>query len=305
MSADETHAPSAPRPRLPEWLKVRLPGGERYHELKSLLGRLRLNTVCEDAKCPNVGECWSRGVATFMILGDVCTRGCRYCAVAKGKPLSLDPHEPERVAEAAREMALRHVVVTSVDRDDLPDGGASVFAETIRGIRAASPGTLVEVLIPDFRGDERALRTVLESKPDVLNHNTETVPRLYKRVRLGGRYEWTIELLRRSREIAPDIATKTGLMLGLGETEDEVLDVIRDLVKVGVAIVTLGQYLRPTSAHLPVERFVTPDEFRALKVKGEALGIPHVESGPLVRSSYAADRQFEAASAASHPRHAG
>ena len=282
------------KPRLPEWLKVRLPGGERYHELKSLMSRLRLNTVCEDAKCPNVGECWGRGVATFMILGDVCTRGCRYCAVAKGKPLTLDPHEPDRVAEAARVMRLRHVVVTSVDRDDLPDGGASIFAATVRRIRAESPGTFVEVLIPDFRGDEAALRTVLEAKPDVLNHNTETVPRLYKRVRVGGRYDWTIELLRRSRAIAPAIATKTGLMLGLGETEDEVLAVLSDLVSVGVAIVTLGQYLRPTPQHLPVERFVTPGEFRALKEKGEALGIPHVESGPLVRSSYAADRQFAA-----------
>ncbi len=280
--------------RLPEWLRVTLPGGERYRTLKDLMSRLRLNTVCEDAKCPNIGECWGRGVATFMILGDVCTRGCRYCAVAKGKPLGLDVNEPERVAEAAREMALRHVVVTSVDRDDLPDGGASIFAETIRRVREASPQTLVEVLIPDFRGDETALRTVLAAKPDVLNHNTETVPRLYRRVRVGGRYEWTIGLLRRSKEIDPSIVTKTGLMLGLGESESEVLDVVRELAAAGVSIVTLGQYLRPTRKHLPVERFLHPDEFRALKEKGEALGIAHVEAGPLVRSSYAADRQFEA-----------
>jgi lipoic acid synthetase len=280
-----------PRPKLPDWIRARFPGGEGYHRLKGIMRDLKLNTVCEDARCPNIGECWNRGTATFMILGDLCTRGCRYCAVAKGKPQSLDLAEPKRVAEAVRAMNLRHAVITSVDRDDLADGGSQIFAETIRQIRKRVPECQIEVLIPDFQGDPAALRVVMEAQPDILNHNTETVPRLYPSIRLGGRYDITIELLRRAREWYPDSITKTGIMLGLGEEDDELEAVIHDLVAVGVNILTLGQYLRPTKKHAPVKRFYHPDEFRMWKERGERMGIDHVESGPLVRSSYHAEDQ--------------
>ncbi|HEY2932631.1 MAG TPA: lipoyl synthase [Acidobacteriota bacterium] len=279
--------------RFPDWLKVRIPGGERFHELKTLMRSLNLHTVCEDALCPNIAECWGRGVATFMILGDVCTRSCGYCAVKSGKPTELDPWEAVKVADAVRKMGLRHVVVTSVDRDDLADGGAGVFASTIAQIRRLNPECAVEVLIPDFRGDAVALRTVVDAAPDILNHNIETVPRLYRRARSGGKYPRSIGLLRDAKAWRPLMVTKTGMMLGLGESREEIVQVMRDLVAAGVQILTLGQYLQPTRGHLPVDRFYHPDEFKELKVLGEALGFEHVEAGPLVRSSYQADKQFE------------
>ena len=279
--------------RLPDWLKVRIPGGEQYNRLKSLMRGLNLHTVCEDAGCPNIGECWGRGVATFMILGNVCTRACGYCAVQSGRPFALDPLEPLNVAQAVRTMGLKHIVVTSVDRDDLKDGGASVFASTVEQIRRLAPGCTVELLVPDFRGDQAALRTVVSAGPEILNHNVETVPRLYRLARSGGNYRRSVALLEKARQWRPEMITKTGMMLGLGEEKEEILDVIRDLVAAGVGILTLGQYLQPTRSHLPVSRFYHPDEFRELRVAGELLGLSHVEAGPLVRSSYQADRQFE------------
>jgi lipoic acid synthetase len=285
--------PVASEPK-PPWLKVRAPGSPGYLRVKALVRTLRLHTVCEEAHCPNIGECWHHGTATFMILGDTCTRACAYCNVAHGRPKPVDPDEPVRVAEAVRALGLRYVVVTSVDRDDLPDGGASVFAATIRETRRRAPGCRVEVLIPDFRGDARALDTVLAARPDVLNHNIETVPRLYRTARPGGRYERALELLARARQQAPDIPTKSGLLVGLGESWDELLATIADLGRVGCAILTIGQYLRPSPAHLPVARYYHPDEFAALKAYALQLGFGHVESGPLVRSSYHAHDQAEA-----------
>jgi lipoyl synthase len=252
---------------------------------------LQLHTVCEEARCPNVGECWGHGVATFMILGDVCTRGCRYCAVSKGIPTELDLAEPERVADAVRRMGLGFVVITSVDRDDLSDGGASIFAETVRAIRRLSPETGIELLTPDFQGDESALSTVLDARPDILNHNVETVPRLYKKARGGGIYHVSLRVLENVKRLAPHVTSKTGMMLGLGEERDEVLEVMADLRARGVEILTLGQYLRPSGWHLEVARYVHPDEFRELAELGRAMGFDHVEAGPLVRSSYRADRQ--------------
>ena len=278
----------------PEWLKVRAPGSENYVRLKGIMKDLRLNTVCEDAHCPNIGECWHHGTATFMILGDVCTRACAYCAVAHGKPNELDTAEPGRVAEAVERMQLQYAVITSVDRDDLKDGGASIFAETIRQTRERVPACRIEVLIPDFQGKEDALRIVLGAGPDVLNHNTETVPRLYRKVRSGGKYPRTLELLDRSRTYRPDIATKTGIMVGLGEERDEVLAVFDDLRRVGVSILTIGQYLRPSPAHAEMTRYYHPDEFADLKREALARGFVHVESGPLVRSSYHAHEQADA-----------
>lgn len=280
--------------RHPPWLKVRAPFGEPVHRLKVLLRGLQLHTVCEEAICPNMGECWAHGVATFMILGEVCTRGCRYCAVSKGKPPSFDPEEPRRVAEAVAAMGLRHVVITSVNRDDLADGGAGLFAETIREIRRRAPGCQVEVLTPDFQGDEQALRQVIAARPEVFGHNVETVPRLYRQARGGGKYDVTLFVLRRARELYPEGVIKTGLMLGLGETAEEIRKVMQDLVACGVDVLTLGQYLRPTTWHLPVARYYTPEEFTYWKEVGEAIGFRHVESAPLVRSSYLADRQFAA-----------
>ena len=282
-----------PREPKPEWLKVRAPGSENYLRLKGIMKDLKLNTVCEDARCPNIGECWHHGTATFMILGDVCTRACAYCAVAHGRPATLDVAEPGRVAEAVARMRLQYAVITSVDRDDLDDGGAFIFAETIRLTRERVPGCRIEVLIPDFQGSDSSLRTVLDARPDILNHNTETVPRLYKLARSGGRYDRTLELLDRSRTYAPAIATKSGIMLGLGEEWDEIIATLRDLRNVGCAILTLGQYLRPSPAHLPMTRYYHPDEFRALKEIALEMGFTHVESGPLVRSSYHAHEQAE------------
>ena len=278
----------------PEWLKVRAPGSPNYLKLRDIMRGLKLNTVCEDAHCPNIGECWHHGTATFMILGDICTRACAYCAVAHGKPTELDIDEPRRVAEAVQAMGLTYAVITSVDRDDLRDGGAEIFADTIRQIRALTPDTRVEVLIPDFKGEAGPLETVLDAAPDVLNHNTETVPRLYRMARSGGKYTRTLELLDRSRRYAPDIPTKTGLMVGLGEEQDELVAVFRDLREVGVSILTIGQYLRPSPDHAVMARYYHPDEFRALKQIALGLGFVHVESGPLVRSSYHAHEQADA-----------
>ena len=287
-----------PREAKPAWLKVRAPGSENFIRLKSIMADLKLNTVCEDAHCPNIGECWHHGTATFMILGDICTRACTYCAVAHGKPKELDTDEPGRVARAIVSMELKHAVITSVDRDDLPDGGAWIFADTIRQTRAQRPECRIEVLIPDFQGKEAPLRAVLDAGPDVLNHNIETVPRLYRMARSGGRYPRSLELLDRSRTYAPHIATKTGIMVGLGEEHDEVLQVFRDLREVGVQILTIGQYLRPSAAHTPMIRYYHPDEFAELKAQAMALGFTHVESGPLVRSSYHAHEQADAHEAA-------
>ena len=278
----------------PAWLKVRAPGSDNYRRLKGVMKELRLNTVCEDARCPNIGECWHHGTATFMILGDICTRACAYCAVAHGRPTELDTDEPARVAEAVERMALQYAVITSVDRDDLADGGASIFADTIRRTRARVPACRIEVLIPDFQGVESALHAVLDAGPDVLNHNIETVPRLYRMARSGGRYPRSLELLNRSRLSRPDIATKTGIMVGLGEERDEVLRVFDDLRTNGVSILTIGQYLRPSANHAPMTRYYHPDEFADLKREALARGFIHVESGPLVRSSYHAHEQADA-----------
>ena len=274
------------KPTRPRWLRAPAPAGDNYRDLKTLVDGLNLHTVCESAACPNVGECWNHRTATFMILGNVCTRRCGFCNVQKGVPLEVDLDEPRRVAEACATLGLRYAVVTSVNRDDRPDGGAALFATTIRAIRERLPGCKVEVLIPDLQGSQEALALVLDAAPDVLNHNIETVPRLYRQVRFGARYARSIELLRRASEMCPAIPTKSGLMLGLGESSEEVLAVLRDLRAAGVRVVTIGQYLRPTPAHLPVLRYVPPEEFLMLRDAGLALGFSHVESGPLVRSSY-------------------
>ena len=281
--------------RKPPWLKVQAPGGSNYLRLKNLMRELDLHTVCEEAHCPNVGECWQHGTATFMILGDVCTRNCAYCAVAHGRPPKFDPAEPERVAQAAAQMSLQHVVLTSVDRDDLPDFGAWAFAETIRQIHQQVPGCSVEVLVPDFQGKEDSIRTVLEAGPEIYNHNTETVPRLYKKCRPGGRYNRVMDIFTTSKRIAPNIPTKTGIILGMGETMEEVVATMKDLREVDVDILTLGQYLRPSADHIPIDRYVPPEEFAQLKREGMAMGFKHVESGPLVRSSYHAWEQVQAA----------
>jgi lipoyl synthase len=291
-------AAAAPRLPKPEWLKVRAPGSPSYTRLKALMRELKLHTVCEEAQCPNIGECWNHGTATFMILGDVCTRACAYCAVSHGRPAAVDAAEPARVADAIRTLDLNYVVITSVDRDDLEDGGASIFADTIRETRARVPACRIEVLIPDFQGNESALRAVLDARPDVLNHNTETVPRLYRMARSGGRYPRTLELLDRSRRYAPDIPTKSGLMVGLGEERDELVATIQDLRDVGCGILTIGQYLRPSAGHAPMVRYYHPDEFADLKRVALALGFVHVESGPLVRSSYHAHETADAYAAA-------
>jgi len=289
---------AAPLPeRKPGWLRIRPPGGKNYARLKHLMRDLELHTVCEEAHCPNIGECWEHGTATFMVLGDVCTRNCAYCAVAHGRPPAYDIAEPERVAAAVAEMRLQHAVITSVDRDDLPDFGAWVFAETIRQIRTRLPDCSVEVLVPDFQGNEDSIRTVLDARPDIYNHNTETVPRLYKRCRPGGRYERVMNIFRFVRLVAPEIPAKSGIILGMGETVEEVHATMRDLRAVGVDILTLGQYLRPSANHIPLDRYYTPDEFRALHDVGMEMGFRHVEAGPLVRSSYHAKEQLSAVGA--------
>ena len=287
--------PAELHPR-PAWLRVRFFGGENYQDLKRIMRTLGLHTVCESARCPNQGECWEHRTATFMILGDICTRACGFCAVTSGKPAGPpDQAEPERVAQAVEQMNLKYAVVTSVNRDDQPDGGAKIFARTIAAIRNRVPDCKVEVLIPDFRGDAAALETVVAARPDVLNHNVETVPRLYRRVRPGAIYERSLQLLRRAKQLAPSMPVKTGMMLGLGESRAEVLQAMSDLVAQGTDILTLGQYLQPTREHLPVVRFVPPQEFAEYKQLGTAMGFRHVESGPLVRSSYHAFEQEQAA----------
>ncbi len=283
--------------RRPDWLTVRMPAGGRYQQLNQIMRGKQLHTVCEEARCPNIGECWSYGTATFMILGDVCTRACAFCAVTSGRPQGLDLEEPERVAEAVAEMGLRHAVVTSVDRDDLPDGGADIFASTIRAIHRRVPGCRVEVLTPDFQGAEESLRTVMGAEPEVFNHNIETVPRLYPRVRPKSLYPRSLEVLRRAGELGPGAQTKSGLMVGLGETMDEVKEVLCDLRAHGVRLVTIGQYLRPSLKHIRCHRFWRPEEFAELRDFGRSLGFAHVESGPLVRSSYHAHQQLLAGTA--------
>jgi lipoic acid synthetase len=285
----------ASHPR-PDWLRVKFFNGPNYQDLKRIMRTLGLNTVCESARCPNMGECWEHRTATFMILGNICTRACGFCAVPSGKPAGPpDEKEPERVAEAVERMGLLYAVVTSVNRDDQPDGGAAIFARTISEIRERVPACKVEVLVPDFRGDWKALETVIGARPDVLNHNTETVPRLYHEVRKGAVYGRSLELLRRTKSLAPEMPTKTGLMLGLGEEREEVLAAMQDLAAQGTDILTLGQYLQPTREHLPIVRYVHPDEFAEYKKLGEQMGFAHVESGPLVRSSYHAFEQEAAA----------
>lgn len=284
--------------RKPSWLKVKAPGGPNYVQIKHMMRELNLHTVCEEARCPNVGECWEHKAATFMVLGDVCTRNCTYCAVAHGTPARYDAEEPARLAEAVARMGLEHVVITSVDRDDLPNGGAEIFAGCVTEIRRRLPDTSIELLIPDFKGSERALQLVVDARPDILNHNLETIERLYRIARPGGRYLRALHLLRRAKEMAPDGLTKSGIICGLGEEWDELLVSLRDLRDQNVDIVTLGQYLRPSAAHLPVARFYTPDEFAELKAIGLSLGFRHVESGPLVRSSYHAWDQVQKAVAA-------
>jgi lipoic acid synthetase len=283
------------QPSRPAWLRAPAPVGQNYRELKSLITDLKLHTVCESAACPNVGECWNHRTATFMILGNVCTRRCGFCAVQKGAPQTVDYDEPRRVAEASAIMGLKYIVVTSVNRDDRKDGGAELFALTIQALRERIPGCKVEVLVPDFQGSHAAMKMVMDAQPDVLNHNTETVPRLYRQVRLGARYERSLEMLQHAKELSPATPTKSGLMLGLGETRDEVVQVMRDLAAHRVDILTLGQYLRPSPKHLPIVRYVPPEEFAEYRAVGRELGFAHVEAGPLVRSSYHADHSEDAA----------
>ena len=289
------HQPNAvPEARKPAWLKVRAPGGPSYMRLRKLMRGLNLHSVCEEAHCPNIGECWEDATATFMILGDVCTRNCGYCAIAHGTPVWEDREEPERIGRAVAELTLEYVVITSVNRDDLADGGAAHWAATIQAVHAHAPACRVEVLIPDFLGRHASLDTVIAAAPAILNHNTETVPRLYKLARHGGRYERALELFRHAGAVAPGLPLKSGIILGLGEERDELVATMRDLVDAGVSILTLGQYLRPSPAHLPVARYYHPDEFAELAEIGRGLGFAHVESGPLVRSSYHAKKQADA-----------
>src|SRR5579864_3804961 len=284
-----------PAPK-PEWLKARAPMGENFHALKRLARSLGLHTVCESAQCPNIGECWHHKTATFMMLGNLCTRRCGFCAVPKGRPEPIDFDEPRRVAEAIATLGLQHAVITSVNRDDDLAGGARAFAMVIQEIRRQAPGCRVEVLIPDFQGDEEAIRIVMDAQPDILNHNTESVPRLYRVVRSGARYERTLRLLENAKKFSPGMVTKSGLMVGLGETMTELVDVFRDLANRRVDILTVGQYLRPSRDHLPIARFYTPEEFQYLKEEALRLGFRHVESGPLVRSSYHAHEQADGVS---------
>ena len=297
MATQLVQIDAGPRLRVPkpEWLKARPPLGENYRNLKTLARGLGLHTVCESAQCPNIGECWNHRTATFMLLGDVCTRRCGFCAVPKGRPGPIDLDEPRRVAEAVAALGLKHTVVTSVNRDDDNLGGARIFAETIRQIRARVPDCSVEVLIPDFQGLEEAVRIVLDARPDILNHNTETVPRLYPAVRSGARYVRSLNLLANVKKFAPEMLSKSGVMVGLGESTEEVIEVFRDLAAQRVDILTVGQYLRPSKDHLPIARFYAPEEFQTLKREALAMGFRHVESGPLVRSSYHAHEQASAA----------
>lgn len=286
-----------PRPsRRPDWIRVRMPGGDSYQNLKHLMRSKQLHTVCEEAHCPNIGECWGAGTATFLIMGDICTRSCGFCDIKTGRPTPLDWEEPERVAQAVKAMNLRHVVITSVNRDERKDGGAPIFALCIQRIRQIQPGCSIEVLIPDFKGSPEALKIVMDARPEILNHNVETVPRLFKRVQPQDKYEWAMATLGNARQMSPDVLTKSGIMVGLGEEWDELLAVITDLAACGVDILTIGQYLQPSKAHLPVERYYRPEEFAQLKQIGLEMGFKWVESGPLVRSSYHADLQVAALS---------
>ncbi|CAB4243843.1 lipoate synthase [Methylacidimicrobium sp. AP8] len=287
---DPTRTSAWPTDRKPPWLRAKIPSGARYEALRRLVAEKRLHTVCESARCPNLGECWSQGTATFMILGEICTRACRFCAVSTGRPGGVDWDEPRRVAEAVAAMGLRHAVLTSVARDELPDGGAAVWEATIRAVRERNPGTRIEVLIPDFRGRKEDLLRVLAAAPDILNHNIETVPRLQKLVRPQARYERSLGILRTAKQ--EGFPTKTGLMLGIGEREEEIASTLRELAAEGVDILTLGQYLRPSVHHLPIDRWVTPEEFASWKAFALDLGFRFVESGPLVRSSYHAEEQL-------------
>ena len=298
---EQTRVTAAPRPRLPEWLKVPMPGGPRYIELQNLMRSQALHTVCEEAHCPNIGECWDRGTATFMILGDICTRRCHYCAVTTGRPLGIDLQEPGRLADTVKAMGLRYCVITSVNRDDLSDGGAFIFASCIKKIRSQVPGCRVEVLIPDFAGSWPALKKVIDVRPDVLNHNIESPKRVFPRVRPKGDYRLSLDLLAQAKELDPDTVTKSGIIVGMGETTDELVETMEDLRGVDCDLLTIGQYLRPSAKHLPVDRFYTPSEFDELGAIGRKLGFKHVASGPLVRSSYHADEQHDAAYATSAP----
>ncbi|MFO7536558.1 MAG: lipoyl synthase [Chloroflexota bacterium] len=286
-----------PQPqRRPQWLKVRAPGGESYDSLKRLMRSKALHTVCEEARCPNIGECWGRGTATFLIMGDICTRSCGFCDIKTGRPLPLDWTEPERVAQAVKAMALKHVVITSVNRDERQDGGAPIFARCIRRIREVQPGCSIEVLIPDFKGNKDALRIVMAARPEILNHNVETVPRLFKQVQPQDQYEWALTTLRNAKQMDADVLTKSGIMVGLGEEWDELVAVMQDLAACGVDILTIGQYLQPSQKHLPINRYYTPQEFGRLQEIGREMGFKWVESGPLVRSSYRAEQQVAALS---------
>ncbi|MCO5197670.1 MAG: lipoyl synthase [Anaerolineae bacterium] len=286
-----------PRPqRRPDWIKVRAPSGETYDNVKTLMRSKQLHTVCEEASCPNIGECWGKGTATFLILGDICTRSCGFCDIKTGRPGAIDWDEPERVAQAVHAMNLSHVVITSVNRDERKDGGAPIFALLIDRIRELQPGCSIEVLIPDFKGDRTALKIVMDARPEILNHNVETVPRLFKRVQPQDKYEWAMTTLRNAKELQPDVLTKSGIMLGLGEEFDEVVATMQDLADVGVNILTIGQYLQPSRKHLPIEKYYEPEAFVELKRRGLDMGFRWVESGPLVRSSYRAEQQVRALS---------
>ena len=288
----DTISEEPPKPRRrPEWIKVRVPGGDSYDSLKTLMRSKQLHTVCEEAHCPNIGECWGAGTATFLIMGDICTRSCGFCDIKTGRPLPLDWDEPERVAQAVKAMNLKHVVITSVNRDERKDGGAPIFALCIQRIRELQPGCSIEVLIPDFKGDAAALKIVMDARPEILNHNVETVPRLFKKVQPQDKYEWAMTTLRQAKQMDSDVLTKSGIMLGLGEEWDEVVAVMRDLRDCGVDILTLGQYLQPSKVHLPIEKYYRPEEFATLQNLGYEMGFRWVESGPLVRSSYRADQQ--------------
>lgn len=290
-----TEDPSRPR-RRPDWIKVRVPKGASYDFLKDLMRSKQLHTVCEEAMCPNIGECWGSGTATFLIMGDTCTRSCGFCDIKTGRPAPLDWEEPERVAQAVRKMNLRHVVITSVNRDERKDGGAPIFALLIERIRQVQPGCSIEVLIPDFKGNKQALKMVMDARPEILNHNVETVPRLFRKVQPQDRYEWALTTLRNAKEMEPDVLSKSGIMVGLGEQPDEVVAVMEDLAEIGVDILTIGQYLQPSKKHLPIERYYRPEEFEEFKRIGMELGFRWVESGPLVRSSYHAEQQVRALS---------
>jgi lipoic acid synthetase len=296
ISIEEIQPNQQKPPRRPPWIKVRAPSGETYEWLRGMMRSKALHTVCEEARCPNMGECWGSGTATFLMMGEVCTRSCGFCDIATGRPAPMDWLEPERVARAVQSMDLRHAVITSVNRDEREDGGAPIFAMVIRRIRELQPGCSIEVLIPDFKGKIEALKIVMDARPEILNHNVETVPRLFKKVQPQDRYEWAQATLSNAKKLDPEVLTKSGIMVGLGETMDEVKDVMRDLREWGVDILTIGQYLQPSKKHLPIERYYTPEEFEELKLFGEEIGFQWVESGPLVRSSYHAEKQVRALS---------